>query len=93
LFRIQDFIIEYEMNGISGYFCNRLPDLDGIHAALAAMRNHGLGRLAEPLGEATTIFAKYVDPSSPSTWADVLRQYDPSGKLDRIRVLRNYGIV
>jgi hypothetical protein len=45
-FRIQDFIIDYEMDGLSGSFYNRLPDLTGVQATVAAMRQHGLAELA-----------------------------------------------
>ena len=97
LFRIQDFVIEYEMGGLSAYFSNRLPDLDGIHSAVAAMRRHGLVELAALLGEATELFAGYVSPDPPTTWEAVCWQYDPSerlGELDhRIEALDNYGLV
>jgi hypothetical protein len=94
LFHIQDFIIEYEMGGMSGYFYNRLPDLDGIRAAVAAMRRHGLPELAPLVGEAAELFTGYTDP--PSTWGEVLRLYDPGHRLDelegRIGALDNYGL-
>jgi hypothetical protein len=97
LFRIQDFVIEYEMGGLSAYFYNRLPDLDGIHSAVAAMRRHGLAELAALLGEAAGLFAGYTDPDPPTTWAEVCRRYDPAGRLDelhsRIGALDNYGLV
>ena len=96
LFRIQDFIIEYEMGGLSAYVYNRLPDLDGIHSAVAAMRRHGLVELAALLGEAAGLFAGYTDPESPTTWGEVCRRYDPVGRLDelhsRIGGLVNYGL-
>jgi hypothetical protein len=96
LFRIQDFVIEYEMGGLSGYLYNRLPDLDGIATAVAAMRRHGLAELAALLDEAAGLFAGYADPDPPSTWVEVCRRYDPAGRLDdvdrRIRALDNYGL-
>jgi hypothetical protein len=96
LFRIQDFIIEYEMNGLSGYFYNRLPDVANILAAVAAMRKHGLPEMASFLGEAAQLFVGYVDPDPPTTWEVVLRQYDPANQLAelelRIRKIRGYGI-
>jgi hypothetical protein len=96
LFRIQDFILEYEMGGLSGYFYNRLPDLDPIRAAVAAMRRYGLAELAALVGEAAGLFAEYVEPDPPSTWGEVLRQYDPAGRLDdlerRIGALDNCGL-
>ena len=96
VFRIQDFIIEYEMNGISGYFYNRLPDVKGIFAAVAAMRECGLAQLADLLEEAATLFANFSDPPVSARWSDLLTRYDPEGALDRIdrriSALRNYGI-
>lgn len=96
LFRIQDFVIEYEMGGLSAYFYNRLPDLDGIHAAVAAMRRHGLVELAALLEEATELFAGYTDPEPPTTWVEVCRRYDPGGRLDELHSwiggLDNYGL-
>ncbi len=38
LFRIQDFIIDYEMGGLSGYLYNKLPDQGRILSAVEAMR-------------------------------------------------------
>ncbi len=96
LFRIQDFIIEYEMGGLSSYFYNRLPDLDRILAAVAAMRRHDLPELAALLAEAAELFAGYVEPAPPTTWSEVLRRYDPAGRLNElhgpINALENYGI-
>ena len=96
LFRIQDFIIDYEMGGLSGYFYNRLPDLDGIRAAVAAMQRHRLTELAALLGEAVGLFAGYADPDLPSTWGEVVRRYDPAGRLDEldrlIGALDGYGV-
>lgn len=96
LYRIQDFIIEYEIGGLSGYFYNRLPDLAGIHAAAAAMRRHGLTELAALLDEAASLFAGYTDRDPPTTWGEVRRGYDPTGRLDeldrRIGTLDNYGL-
>jgi hypothetical protein len=96
LFRIQDFVIEHEMGGLSAYLYNRLPDLDGICAAVAAMQRHGLAELAVLLGEAAGLFAGYIDPDPPATWGEVRRRYDPAGRLDeldsRIGALDNYGL-
>jgi hypothetical protein len=96
LFRIQDFIIEYELGGLSAYIYNRLPDLDGIHSAVVAMRRRGLLELAALLGEAAGLFAGYTDPEPPTTWGEVCRRYDPGGRLDelhsRIGGLDNYGL-
>lgn len=96
LFLIQDFIIDYEMGDLSSYFYNRLPNLDRILDAVTAMRRHGLAELADLLGDAADLFAGYADPNPPSTWGEVLRRYDPAGRLDelgrRIRALENYGL-
>jgi hypothetical protein len=96
LFYIQDFIIEFEMGGLSGYFYNRLPDLPRMQAAVGAMRQHGLNELAALLGEAAGLFAGYANPDPRSTWGEVLGRYDPSGRLDelgrRITALDNYGL-
>lgn len=96
LFHIQYFILEYEMGGLSGYFYNRLPDLAGVQAAVAAMRGHGLAKLATLLSEAADLFATYAEPDPPTTWGEVLRRYDPAGHLDeldrRIGALDDYGL-
>jgi hypothetical protein len=95
VFRIQDFIIEYEMGGLSGYLYNRLPDRDGIVAAVAAMRRHGLPELAALLNEAAELFARYT-ASNPPTWGETLQWYDPAGRLEvldeHIRALHDYGL-
>lgn len=95
-FRIQDFIIEYEMGGMSSYFYNRLPDRDRILAAVAAMRRHGLPELAALLAEAAELFAGYVEPVSSTTWSEILQEYDPRGRLNELHgpidALENYGL-
>jgi hypothetical protein len=78
LFRIQDFIIEFEMNGLTGYFYNRLPDQAAIVATAAAMRRHGLLELGSLLEEAGGMFAGYADLSPETTWGDVCRNCDPA---------------
>jgi hypothetical protein len=96
LYLIQDFIIEQEMNGLSGYFYNRLPDLGHISSTVDAMRRHGLAALATYLNEALQLFQGYADPSPARKWSDVLRQYDPDKRLDtladRISALDDYGL-
>jgi hypothetical protein len=96
LYLIQDFIIEQEVNGLGGYFYNRLPDRAHIQATVDAMRRHGLRQLANLLGEAMYLFRDYADPDQPTTWGEVLRQYDPSNRLgaieDQIRALDDYGL-
>jgi hypothetical protein len=95
LLLIQDFFIEYEMSGLSGYFYNRLPDLGAIKSAIAAMRQHGFLALAQLLSEAADLFDSYEEPHTPTTWSQVLQQYDPNGRMsqisDQIRTLRGNG--
>jgi len=96
LFRIQDFIIEFEMNGLSGYFYNRLPDRDDILATIAAMQSRGASELAAHLGEGLDLFSGYVESDSVTTWGDVLRRFDPTERLEsihrRISALNGYGL-
>jgi hypothetical protein len=94
LFRIQDFIIEYEMGGLSGYFYNRLSAMDEIQGAVAAMRRHNFSELADLLDEAASLFTSYTEPRQNSTWGAVLQQHDPTGRLGeldkRIAMLDDY---
>jgi hypothetical protein len=96
LFLIQDFIIELEMGGLSGYFYNRLPALDQVTATVGAMSRHGLSELAALLGEASGLFQAYEEPNPPETWDETLQRYDPMGRLEvlasRIRALDGYGL-
>lgn len=96
LYLIQDFIIEYEMNGLSGYFYNRLPDTQLIASTVAAMRRYALTALAAELQESLNLFRGYADPDPPTTWSEVLRQYDPEDRLhtiaERISALKGYGL-
>lgn len=95
LFRIQDFIIEYEMNGLSGYFYNRLPNVGEIAAAVEAMRKH-TPALAALLNDAAQLFIEYTDPDPQTTWSNVLKRYDPTDRFsdvhDRIAALNSYGL-
>ncbi len=96
LYLIQDFIIELEMGGLSGYFYNRLPLNNHISRAVSAMKKHGLSELADLLGEAYQLFNANHENERPSTWAETLRKYDPSNRLSMIEKsidsLENYGI-
>jgi len=96
LYRVQDFIIDYEMGGLTGFFYNRLPDIAVIKSAAIAMRRLGLKKLAGFLEQAIELFVDYVDPEQPTTWECVLQIYDPKGQLQkldkRIEALDNYGI-
>jgi hypothetical protein len=84
------------MGGLSGYLYNRLPDLAGIEATVAAMRQHGITELAALLNEAMSLFAGYADPNTPTTWESVCQYYDPHGRVDdldrQIGMLPDYGI-
>lgn len=95
-YRIQDFILELEMNSLSGYFYNRVSDLDAIHATVQAMHRHGLADLAGLLNEALHLFRNYVDPGEPFTWSQIMAQHDRSNRLrsiaEQIMVLKNYGL-
>jgi len=96
LYLIQDFILDYEMNSLSGYFYNWLPELNCIRATIAAMRKRHLSELASLLTEATDLFTGYIDPDPPSTWERVLKKYDPSNRLqsldEHIGALDDYGL-
>src|SRR5262249_19603944 len=78
LYTIQEFILDLEMEGLSGYFYNHLPNIDGIRAMALAMKRHGLCPLADLLLEAAELFRQYVEPGPPTTWEKVLSHYDPS---------------
>lgn len=95
LYLIQDFILEFEMNSLSGYFYNRLPDVALIQEAIDSMNRHGFAKLAKILTEGLDLFRNYVDPDPPTTWQVVRQRYDPSNRLDlleqRINKLKDYG--
>jgi hypothetical protein len=96
LYRIQDFIIDYEMGGLSGFFYNRLPDIRRIEDAIAAMRKYKLTELSNLLSEAAALFVNYAESKTRPTWGSVLQKFDPNDKLDlidsQIAELDNYGI-
>jgi hypothetical protein len=96
LFLIQDFIIEFEMNSLGGYFYNRLPDHLKISSTIAAMQRFGLSTLALLLGKALILFQDYRDPGLPTTWSEILRSYDPQNQLEAleksIHRLDDYGL-
>ncbi len=82
IYTIQCFVNEFESNGLSGYFYNTLPDLDGTRAVVQALRRRQFDQVADPLACALNLFQNYSDPSPPSTWFAVLRLYDPLDQLD-----------
>jgi hypothetical protein len=96
LYFIQDFIIEKEMNGLSGYFYNRLSNPQQISSTVDAMRRHGLSELGGIVNEALQLFQGYVEPDSATTWSDILRHYDPENRLGvlakKINALDDYGL-
>lgn len=96
LYLIQDFIIELEMGGLSGYFYNRLPLKNQIQATVFAMRKYALGELAELLSEAHQLFGAYSETDVANTWSEILQQHDPDNRLavieKRIDEIEDYGI-
>jgi hypothetical protein len=84
LFRIQDFILEFELNELSGYLYNRLPDIAGIDMTIVALRGHGFVRLADLLHQAVELFRNYREPDPPSTWGELLKLYDPEDRISLI---------
>jgi hypothetical protein len=96
LYLVQDFIVELEVGGLSGYFYNRLPLRNHIHAAISAMRTFGIDELGELLNEAYQLFEAYSEADAASTWAEVLRRIDPGNRLavieKRIEAIDDYGI-
>jgi hypothetical protein len=94
LYRIQDFIIEQEMNGLSGYFYNRLPNREQISLPVKAMQRYGLPDLAALLNEALQLFEGCALPDAASKWSDILRRYDTESRLNvlgkKINALGDY---
>ena len=83
------------MNGLSGYFNNRLQDLGGKAAVVEAMRIH-TQMLVVLLSEAAQLFARNTDVDAVTTWRDVLRRYDPTSRPNdvqhRFEALSNCGL-
>lgn len=96
LYLIQDFIIELEVGGLSGYFYNRLPLKNHIQATISAMQTYETDELAELLNEAYQLFDTYSEADAASTWAEVLRRNDPGNRLavieESIEAIEDYGI-
>lgn len=93
---IQEFILDWENGGLTGYMYNRIPDFARLSSVTDAMNRQGLVELAAILREAVRLFDGYHEPSLPTTWRLVLRQYDPKDTLsildNRIGQLRNFGL-
>lgn len=81
---IQDFILEWEQNGLSGYLYNRIPDFDVIRETVEAMRKHDFSATAEVMNDTLGLFVGYVAPTTPQTWQCVLERYAPGGTLDAL---------
>lgn len=96
LYLIQEFILENEMNGLSGYFYNRLSNPMHIASTVTAMRQYGLPDLAALVAEAFQKFEGYAVLDSTKIWSDILRQYDPENRLEalakKIAALDDYGL-
>jgi hypothetical protein len=96
LYKIYDFMLEQEMNGLDAYLYNRLPDLQQISSTVDALRKYGLPEMAEILGKALQLFQGYVDPDPPTTWSEDRRRYDPEDRLDdledEINALDDFGL-
>ncbi len=96
LYLIQNFLIELEMSGLSGYFYNNVHAPGGISSTIAAMRKYGLSELAQLLSEAFALFGASATPEDAMQWSDILRKCDPTNRIalieDRMCSLDNYGI-
>ena len=96
LYRIQDFIIEYEMNGLSGYFYNRLSDTAQIQATISAMHRYNMTELRDLLTGAFGLFRMYDASNAQGSWSDVLKKLDPGDQLDsishKIYAIDDYGL-
>lgn len=95
-YRAWRFIMDWEMGGLTGYLYNTLPDLAAARSTVKALKTVGLTDLADILAQGVALFKGYKDPDRPSTWGEILEQYDPTGQLDildeRIQELDNFGI-
>jgi hypothetical protein len=97
LFLIQDFIIEYEMGGLSTYLYNRMPQPEIIDEAIAAMQNYRLSELGPLIREAKEMFTGWSPTEGQAeTWEALLRRVDPAdrlGEIDKkIGMLDEYGL-
>lgn len=96
LYFIQDFIIELEMGGLSGYLYNRLAITNHVSSTISAMRTYGLSEMAELLAEANQLFPPQAKADFANTWAEVVRRHDPGNRLalieGMIENIEDYGI-
>ncbi|MEZ9526741.1 hypothetical protein [Enterovibrio norvegicus] len=92
LFRAQNFILQWEAGGLSGYLYNSLPDHAEIRATLDSLLVLGLTVEFECLSSAYKFFENYTDPEQPSTWAHQCSIYDSEESLDDLdQVLQRAG--
>lgn len=80
-----DLYIDLDMNGLSAYFYNRLPErYQQIIQTIQALRTVGAVMTATALEQPVALFADYQDPAEPSTWGTVRAQYDPGDRLSEL---------
>jgi hypothetical protein len=79
----QFFIISIEMDGLSGFLYNTLPDFFKIDTIVNSLRQVGLDKLVFILEKVRMQFAEYKDPEVASTWEKQLLIYDPNKLLDK----------
>jgi hypothetical protein len=96
MFLIQDFILEFEMNGLTGYFYNRLTTAGRMIDTVSAMRRYHLPELADLLFEAVQLFREFSPEHEADNWAELITKYDPGNRLHAINqqiiLLDDYGI-
>ena len=80
LFLIQDFIIETEMGGLSGYLYNRLSHRGRLAATANALELHDVRLLAPIARELQRRFAGHRSHAG-ETWDDVCRRHVSDARL------------
>lgn len=74
LFLIWDFVIEFEMGGLSGYLYNRVAKRGRLAATARALTKYEVKPLARIFGELARRFATFSSDSS-ETWEDACRAH------------------
>ena len=96
LYSIQDFILDFEMGGLSGYLYNHIRDIQQIRNVCTAMRQRRMTPLANLLEEAIKLFCDYRDDPSAQTWSSILLAHDPQDRISAIEAgiasLDDYGL-
>lgn len=96
LYRIQHFILEYDMGGIGGYLYNNLLDRTEMQLTIDAMKSNGLHILATLVRQSVDLFSACEDLEEATTWGEICQKYDPSNlmnEIDRqIAQLDNFGL-